>query len=345
MFTVGWRSIPNFQSYSFEKKKINISIVIACRNEEKNLTQLLQALKDQTYNQFELVIVNDHSTDKTLEILETYQTLFVDFKIVSVIATGKKSAIAQGIHEANGELIITTDADCVPVTEWVETIVNFYLQTNADLVICPVKMIENATVFSELQALEFTSLIASGAGSAGVSMPIMCNAANMAFTKEAWLKSKNDLHNEEPSGDDVFLLLSIKKRNGKILFLKSQKALVYTQPTTSLKAFFKQRSRWAGKSKYYTDWQIISVGIVIFAICLIQISWLFLSIINIQFLLLYLLILGTKFVTDYLFLNYANSFFKLRSILRNSIILSLVYPLYILVAFIKSLITTDTNWK
>ena len=345
IFTVGWRRIPNFQSRLIKKNDIKVSIVIACKNEEKNLPRLIQALRNQTYTDFELIIVNDHSTDRTQEILESQIAEFDEYKVLSAIKSGKKNAIAQGITEALGELIITTDADCFFEQEWVETIVNFYLQTNPDLVICPVKITENSSFFSKLQALEFTSLIASGAGIAGFGMPVMCNAANMAFSKKAWLDSKNDLHNEEPSGDDVFLLLSIKKRKGNILFLKSEKAMAYTQAKPTLTAFFNQRSRWAGKSKFYTDWQIISLGLIIFTVSLIQILSLFLSFIHIHFLLLYFLIFTIKFESDYLFLKEVNSFFKMKDLFKYAFILSLVYPLYVLIAFVKSLNTNKVVWK
>lgn len=345
IFTVGWRKIPIFQSQIIDKPVTKITIVIACKNEEKNLPQLIQALNNQTYNDFELIIVNDHSIDRTQEIAESQLSAFHNAMILKSIDSGKKNAITQGIQSASGELIITTDADCIPEPEWVETIVNFYIDSQADLIICPVKMFETDSLFSKIQTLEFTSLIASGAGAAGIGMPIMCNAANMAFTKKAWLESKNDLHNEEPSGDDVFLLLSIKKRKGKIKFLKSQKAVVYTHSSPSIKAFFKQRSRWAGKSKFYTDGQIISVGLIITALSLTQILWLVLSLFNIHFLLLYFLILIIKLGTDILFLDEVNTFFKLKNLFKNALLTSLVYPLYILTTLIKAFIRTETDWN
>ena len=345
IFTVGWRRIPNFQIRSIKKNNIKVSIVIACKNEEMNLPRLIQALRNQTYTDFELIVLNDHSTDRTQEILESHNADFADFKVLSATQSGKKNAMAQGIQKAEGELIITTDADCFFGQEWVETIVTFYLQTNADLVICPLKMVDNNSLFSKLQALEFISLIASGAGIAGMEMPIMCNAANMAFTKSSWLESQNDLHNEEPSGDDIFLLLSIKKRKGKILFLKSEKAMANTQASPTVKAFFSQRSRWAGKSRFYTDGQIISVGLIILSIILIQILWLVLSLIHINFLLYYFLILTIKFGSDYLFLKEVNSFFKMKNLFKNALIISLVYPLYILISFLMSLISNKVAWK
>jgi len=229
IFATGWSKIPEFEIIKTDDKRINTSLIVACRNEENNIKTLIEKLENQSLKNFEIIFVDDHSSDKTLELLKDSLPLFSEIKVIESNGNGKKHAIAEGIGIAKGDLIITTDADCIPGQEWIETIISFHDKTKADLIICPVKMIEHDSLFSKLQAIEFLSLVASGAGAAGVGMPILCNAANLAFTKKAWLESKNDLKNNEPSGDDVFLLLSIKKRNGKILFIKSQKAVVITQ--------------------------------------------------------------------------------------------------------------------
>ncbi|MDO9153447.1 MAG: glycosyltransferase [Paludibacter sp.] len=345
VFNAGWKRIAYFDSKATNITTFKISVVIACRNEVKNLPNLFSALQLQTYHNFELIIVNDHSTDGTQAMIESNFAFFKNISVIQSKKYGKKNAIAEGIHKACGELIITTDADCVPAPAWIETIVNFYGNSKADMIICPVKITENKSLFSKLQALEFTSLIASGAGAAGAGMPIMCNAANLAFTKKAWLESQKDLHYEEHSGDDIFLLLSIKKRKGKILFLKTQNALVYTQPSLSLKAFFKQRRRWAGKSKFYTDWQIIIVASIVFGISILQVFFLFLSFFYIHFFPQYLIILVAKFVTDCLFLNYVNSFFHLKHVFKNSLIISLIYPFYTITAFFGTFFPGKSAWK
>ncbi len=150
-------------------------------------------------------------------------------------------------------------------------------------------------IFSRLQQVEFTSLVASGAGAIGAQYPVLCNAANMAFTKEAWLKSRNDLKPYEQSGDDIFLLQSIKRRGGMIRFLRSKKAFVETQPSKNLSDFIRQCRRWAGKSTSYTDRHLIAVATLVFGVCLAQLLMLALSFYNIFYFYFFIFFFVLKF--------------------------------------------------
>jgi hypothetical protein len=99
-----------------------------------------------------------------------------------------------------------------------------YLQffgISSRLIIAPVELKSNLKIFQQLQKLEFASLVASGAGAAAFGKPILCNGANLAFPKKIYSIHVNDLHNELLSGDDMFLLESVKNSKGKIRFLKS----------------------------------------------------------------------------------------------------------------------------
>ena len=99
-----------------------------------------------------------------------------------------------------------TDADCLPSYHWLESIACFQRRNDCDMIICPVKLSGKDTFFSYIQILEFTSLVASAAGASGVGMPILCNGANLAFKKSVWNACLRDLHLEEQSGEDIFLL-------------------------------------------------------------------------------------------------------------------------------------------
>src|SRR5690606_8705269 len=95
---------------------IKISIVVAVRNEEKNIASLLESLIKQDYpkHQYEVILVDDHSTDGTIELLKNLSSPPLNLIILQlpVGVTSKKSAISSGINTASGELIVTTDADC-----------------------------------------------------------------------------------------------------------------------------------------------------------------------------------------------------------------------------------------
>jgi len=345
VFIIGWKCTPDFEPNGNESVNIKISIVIPCKNEETHLRKLLSNLAQQSYQNFELILVNDHSTDRTRMIIEQIQTTFSKMQLVDAIGFGKKNALKEGIQLATGNLIVTTDADCVPSYHWLESIVCFQYQNPSDLIICPVKLSKSSTFFSRLQTLEFASLVASGAGAAGACMPILCNGANLVFTRKAWLTSQDDLHEEEQSGDDIFLLQSIKKQGGVIRFLKSESAMVVAESADTFAGFLKQRRRWASKSPAYTDFQLILTTCIVFTISLLPFLLIGSSFYESQLWYVLLLVFTFKYLLDSLFLHSVRIFFHLQHVWIDSFLLSLIYPFYIVLVGLSALVSKPKNWK
>ena len=345
IFRTGWRNIDVFEPKGISAEgKMKISIIVSCRNEEKVLSNLIESLRSQTFQDFELVLVNDHSTDQTEEIMLRSLPFFRNAIYIQAAGEGKKRAIAEGILRSRGDVIVTTDADCKPARRWLETIVEFQAEQPSDLVICPVKLLDKGSFFSRLQQFEFTSLAASGAGAVGVYTPILCNAANLVFTKEAWLKSRKDMKLDEQSGDDIFLLQSIKKQGGTIRFLRSKEAFVETEPSENLTTFVRQRRRWAGKSTAYTDWHLIFTACLVFGICLIQLLLLAFSFFNVLYFYFFLFYFALKYWGDTKFLHEVSNFYSLQSVSFYSFCLSLVYPFYIVFTAISALFFKPKRW-
>jgi len=347
VFIVGWRRVPLFEPVKNVNlhSGLSISVVIACKDEETNLPKLLSCLQIQSYQHFELILVNDHSTDATRSVMEAARALFLNIKVIDAELSGKKNALKEGIMAASGSLIVTTDADCVSGPNWLKVICIFQQSQPADLIICPVQLTDIKSLFAGLQALEFKTLIASGAGATGAGMPILCNGANLAFTKEAWIQSRLELVDEHMSGDDIFLLQSIKKRGGVIRFLKSESALVFTEPAKTLATFFKQRKRWASKSPAYTDIQLIFTACIVFAISLWMLVLVFLSLFYPSLLVVFFYIFGVKFIADIIFLYFIRSFFKEEQLWFHSFLLSIIYPFYIVSVAISALAFKNKSWR
>lgn len=344
IFSKGWKKIPYFLAEDTSSAK-TVSVVVACHNEAQNLPNLLRALNRQSISDFELILVDDHSSDRTAEIMQDATLHFENIQIIKSQKRGKKAALREAIQVAKGNLIITTDADCIPAKKWVETILAYQIKNDCDLIISPVKMTENKSLFSRIESLEFSTLIASGAGAAGNGMPIMCNGANLAFRRQSWLDAWPDINEDEMSGDDIFLLLSIKKRAGKIRFLKSEKAFVSTKSAGNITAFFKQRQRWTAKSKSYNDLQIIAVALVVFLTSLMQIGLLASAFFMPGLWLSTALYFLIKYLIDTAFLLSVNNFFKIKNLPFRSFILSVVYPFYISFTALSGLIKSPKNWK
>jgi len=345
IFYKGWRRMAVFVPKGDETIRTKISVIVACRNERNHIRPLIACLAQQSFQNFELILVNDHSVDATRNYIKSAQGTYPKIQLVDAVGYGKKNSLKEGILISSGELIITTDADCMPSYHWLETIACFYEKYPSDLIICPVKFSGKDNLFSNLQALEFTSLIASGAGAAGAGMPVLCNGANLAFTKRSWLESQSDIHVEQMSGDDIFLLESIKKRRGVIRFLKSESAFVSTEPSKTLTGFIKQRRRWTSKSSAYTDWQLIFTACVVFSVNLLLVILLSFSLSNPDFLFVFAALFLSKYVVDAFFLNSVHAFFQVNKVWIYSILLSLIYPFYIVFITFSTLLFRPAKWK
>jgi glycosyltransferase involved in cell wall biosynthesis len=345
---LGWIKKRKFTPARQHSDKF-VSIVVAIRNEEKNLPFLLRCLENQSYpwQYFEILLIDDHSIDGSHDLMQQFAAAHNNVCCLSLPPgiEGKKSAIRFGIEHAKGELILTTDADCRLKQEWLSTIVTFQHATQASMIIAPVAYLCNNSFFEKIQALEFASLIASGASSANLGRPILCNGANLAFLKSVY--PFDDKFNEmnSPSGDDIFLLLHLKKTKRKsIHFLKSLQSIVYTNPSPTLSAFINQRKRWYGKSIHYTDPEILGCGLLVsyanfsllfsFALAIaLPSNWNF-----------FLWILLLKLTADVAFLYPFLYFIKSRQLIWLAPLLEILYPFYILYIIIASRIG-QYKWK
>ncbi len=342
-FIKGWDRIAYFTKNE-KSPSTPVSIITACKNEIQHLPQLFQALNKQTYQNFEFILVDDGSTDGSFEYAQQASSNFSNLNLLKNQGKGKKHAIKTGIYQTNNELIISHDADSIPSTEWLETIVSFYEENPADMIICPVKTGSNGSFFQEMQQFEFASLVGSGAGAVGAGVPLLCNGANLAFTKSAWLASEQELHFDEPSGDDIFLLQSIKRKKGQIRFLKSSKAMTTTQSSPTLKSFLNQRIRWAGKRVAYKDFMLAFTGFTVFASSFVILASLILAVFNQKYLELFLFVFTLKWFVDFIFLKRIKELFALKNIFSKSFLLSLIYPFYILFTASKALFGKKTSW-
>lgn len=345
-FTVSWKKLPEFDpSHHFEQKKISVSIVVCCHNEEEKLPQLLSALLCQTHSDYELVMVDDHSTDGTYKIMQEFCSRFPKVKYFQSELKGKKHALQEAVDIASGELIITTDADCEPRKNWVETICNFYWHFHPDLIIAPVELKSNLKIFQQLQKLEFASLAASGAGAAAFGKPILCNGANLAFPKKIYSIHVNDLHNELLSGDDMFLLESVKNSKGEIRFLKSTLAMVETKVAENLSTFFRQRKRWSSKFSAYRDKDIIAVALLVFLTNFSLLCFFVLSLITPTMWTYFIVFFVLKYLIDSSFLYSVRKFFGLRNVWFYAFLLSLIYPFYVVITAFSGVFSSQKNWE
>ena len=266
-YHAGWQDLKPFSSTDHHPS-IKISVIIPARNEEENIDKLLSSVEKQTYpnHLFEIIVVDDHSTDNTATIVNNYSFA----KLINLgfdnINSYKKKAIETGIAVATGDLIVTTDADCIVKDDWLKTIASFKEKTSAAFIASPVMMEYRSTILQTFQALDFLVLQGITAASVQKKMHNMCNGANLAYERKVFFEVNGFTGIDHiASGDDMLLMQKIAQRfPGKISYLLSKDAIVTTQAAKSWNEFFSQRIRWASKATNYNDIKIFSALFLVY---------------------------------------------------------------------------------
>ena len=247
-----------------------VSVIIAARNEEEKLPRLMEALKKQSYPEkfFEIIVVDDFSTDNTQAAVQSFLSTQVHLIQPKTNAeqSSKKKAIEAGVQKAKGQLIVITDADCVPQKEWLQCISSFHQKKQSAFIVAPVKLNSDPSLLSIFQSLDFMMLQGITAASVTANVHTMCNGANLAYLRSAFFEVDGFSGIDKfASGDDMLLMYKIwKKHPQKIHYLKNQKVIVETEPMPTWKKFFQQRIRWSSKATYYQDWRITLVLLFVY---------------------------------------------------------------------------------
>ncbi|MFA8451414.1 MAG: glycosyltransferase [Bacteroidales bacterium] len=330
-------ALRNYKKPNGSENNLLISVVVAARNEEKHLPNLLSVLYNQYKRNscFELTVVDDCSDDSSLSLLEDFRTSHKEFPLTIVSLkeqSGKKTALSKGVAQAKGDILAFTDADCLPADMWIDSIQRIFGNKDIHLFLGSVAYKADHSLFQRLQSLEFNSLQAATAGACAVKSPIMCNGANLVVRASVYKSVKEKMQGEKyASGDDVFLLHTIKKEYSpdSIVYMADKSVTVYTHPSPDLHSFFHQRSRWAGKSTGYTDPATIGIALIVFAVNLCLSVFFFGSLVSLDFLLAFVFVFVFKSFSD---LPLMYQYHKIKDelpLIRYFFFLQLIYPLYI----------------
>ena len=242
-----------------------VSVVIAARNEEKTLPELLEDLKKQTYppELCEFIVVDDHSEDRTADCVRSVSKEDDRFRLVEAKTgqsghSAKKHALLCGIKDSRGEIILTTDADCRVLPTWMESMVS-YFQPDVGMVIGFSRLNTDGrsmTLLEQLQALDFLSLMSAAQGSANLGFPLAASGQNLAYRKSAFDDAGGfeDI-GHRVSGDDVLLLQRFRKHTSwAVRFAPSPGGFNTSLPESTLHKLLNQRKRWASNGAY--QWKL-----------------------------------------------------------------------------------------
>ncbi|MEL7120071.1 MAG: glycosyltransferase [Bacteroidota bacterium] len=345
-----WERLALFQIPQNHVETTQISVVIAARNEALQIEACLQSILHQSYpdNLFEVILIDDHSTDTTAQIASQ-----IDAKNLTVIqlkedSNGKKNALTKGIQVAKGELIVTTDADCVAPKGWLSMLEAFYQEKKAKFIAAPVIFSNESNSIEYFQSLDFMGMMfITGAGIEGQFMN-MSNGANLAYPKSVY-QELNGFANVDhiASGDDILFMQKVAQvYPDDIHFIKNPSVAVQTQAMPNWNTFFQQRLRWGTKSAQYPEWKITAILAIVFFFCWsILLSLVAIPFLGIPMAYLFIFLLFTKSIIDFVFLRKASLFFRKEQLMKHFLIAQVYHIVYIALVGLASNLIKTYEWK
>lgn len=317
----GWNLLPSFDIPRNYQPKTKVSVLIPARNEEANIVACLQSVLAQNMDKslYEVIVIDDHSTDETANLVcqsaaQNVRLLqLADYISPNETQSFKKKAIEIAINEAKGDLIVTTDADCIVAPQWLSLIASFYELKKVKFIAAPVAFHRETNLLQRFQTLDFFGMMCVTGAGVHLRLMNMCNGANLAYEKEAFyaVEGFNGINNLA-SGDDILLMHKIaKKYPDSIGFLKNKRATVYTDAKEKLADFIAQRIRWGTKSANYQEWRVTAILAAVFFHCwCVVFSFLLILFFGKWALALFFFQFFIKSIVDFIYLNMMSKWFE-----------------------------------
>ncbi|WP_026726896.1 glycosyltransferase family 2 protein [Flavobacterium denitrificans] len=328
LLVYGFYNVKKYQKTGI-KPKTSFTIIVPFRNEEENLPNLLNSFSKLNYpqNLFEVILVDDSSSEKFQSSIVNYQLSIIDN--IRISNSPKKDAISTAMQHVKTDWVTTTDADCIVPENWLLTFDNYIQENKVSMLAGAVTYNCENSFLDHFQQLDLTSLQGATIGSFGINKGFMCNGANFAYTKSLFENLNGfEGNNKIASGDDVFLLQkTIEKFPNQVHYLKAKDAIVITKPTENWKALFHQRVRWAAKTSSYKSIFGKFLGLVVFLGNLSFAIGFFLLLFGIWSYPIFVIFAFYKFAIDFVLLSITNKFLtqtKIKSLLLSS----LLYPFF-----------------
>ncbi|MCF6270673.1 MAG: glycosyltransferase [Melioribacteraceae bacterium] len=327
-----------------KSSNLNVSVVVAAKNEAANIHRLISALLNQNYSKdnFEVIIVDDTSDDNTF-IAATEATKEIDnFRIIKVedkLYKGKRGALDIGIKAAKHPYLLITDADCEPEKEWINSFANSF-EVGNDLLfgIAPYRVANSITnLIARFENLRSNIIVFAFAK---LGLPYSASARSFGFSKEAFYKIDGYKNTTDTlSGDDDLLLREAIKNNLNIGMIINSDAFVFSNTKDKFTDYVNQKSRHTSTSIHYSLKNKLLLG-----------SWHLFNLISLFS--IFALPFGTEFIFP-IFIKLVIDIFVLNNFQNNFgckinplwfVILQINYELNLIYFFLKGLNFSD-RWE
>lgn len=319
-----------------------VSILVPFRNEVLGLSSLadsFQRLDTATLN-VEFVLINDHSDDGSLGVIQKYAESDQRFRVLNLPEghAGKKAAIEYGLKGIDSaSIVVAADADSVYPEKWLITMLSSMQTNNSDLICAPLSFGSGGGILGSFQRIENLGITAVNAAFQRLGWTVSCSGANMAYKRKV---HPGTFDGRSPSGDDMELLVNARQSNHKIGWEFDINTIARTSRTNKLSDLISQRLRWGSKNSLYADYQVVVPGLLIVFTNIVVL----LSLVLMWFNPMFAVIPFAKLVLDAAILLRFSFIDGIRQDIVYFPLIQLIYPIYII--FIACLSPfAQVSWK
>ncbi len=344
LFLIG--ANKHYNKIEDEDKLPSISVIVAARNEEQNILSCIQSLDNLEYpeNKIEILIVDDFSEDATNSIVSNFISDKPKFKLIQpeenlVEYPGKANALANGIKASKGEIILTTDADCVVSPTWAKTLASYYVDESIAFV-GGFTTQTRQSLFQSMQALDFVFLLGVASGTMNWGKSLSCIGNNMSFRRKAYYDAGGYEAIPFSVTEDFALVTNIAKlKKYKNIYPIDVGALVTSKACSTVKEIYWQKKRWGvgGLASKFDGYFIMGLGFVTNLLLLISPFFFSTKILTLAFF---------KVLSDYLFLFSIGKKLSLKFRFSEFIVFEIYYVIYVIVlTFVLAFTPRKIKWK
>jgi glycosyltransferase involved in cell wall biosynthesis len=345
-----------FGKFAFAKpqkstpKRISISVIVCAKNEAENVAQFIPILAEQDYPDYEIILIDDASSDNTLEIFEEFEKQYSNVRLVKVQNNeafwgNKKYALTLGIKASKKDYLLFTDADCYPASkDWITTMSSQF--TMHKTIVLGYGAYEKVANSFLNKIIRFETMLTAVQYFSWAKMghPYMGIGRNLAYKKEEFYNVKGFInHMKIRSGDDDLFINEIaKSKNTAICYVPE--SFTYSQPKRTFNAWFTQKRRHVSTARYYKSFDKIQLGLFYVS----QFLFLVLAIVLLAFQYQWIIVLslvGFRYLFTWITLGFSSGKLKEKDVMYWFPIIEIVLIFTQLNVFITNIFSKPVYWK
>ncbi|WP_395058360.1 glycosyltransferase [Flavobacterium sp.] len=344
-----------FGKFSFAKwqestaKHVSVSVIVCAKNEEENVKNFIPLLANQNYSNFEIILIDDASSDETLEVFEQFEKQYANVKLVKVANNeafwgNKKFALTLGIKAATKDYLLFTDADCYPNSEnWI-TEMSSHFTLHKTIVLGYGAYEKESGFLNKLIRFETLLTATQYFAWAKLGKPYMGVGRNLAYKKDEFFRVNGFInHMKLRSGDDdLFINEAANKSN--IALAYNTESFTYSKAKKTFKDWIMQKRRHVSTAKYYKSFDKTQLGIFYFS----QLFFLLIPIVLLAFQFKWIIVISIiafRYIIAWVSLGYSAGKLKEKDVIYWFPLLEIILIFIQLNVFVRNIFSKPVTWK